>query len=142
MAEQQKNEALTFVPCVLVTKVLPTWRVVKVLGAFTSYQSFLEKGSTLHHRMRVRQQHCQQGRGCSQLVWKRGLHFLLASLLALTDPFILPDSHLGQQMAPSAVQQPQMCCIQQRRERQAARRVRPEVSGICSKIGNSMLRLL
>ncbi len=38
----------TFVPCVLVTKVLPIPRCEKVLGAFTSYQSFLAKGSTLH----------------------------------------------------------------------------------------------
>lgn len=38
----------TFVPCVLVTKVLPIPRCEKVLGAFTSYQSFLANGSTLH----------------------------------------------------------------------------------------------
>jgi hypothetical protein len=37
----------TFVPAVRVTRVLPTLRFVKELGAFTSYQSFLEKGSTL-----------------------------------------------------------------------------------------------
>ncbi len=37
----------TFVPCVLVTKVLPIPRCEKVLGAFTSYQSFLANGSTL-----------------------------------------------------------------------------------------------
>ena len=38
----------TFVPCVLVTNVFPIARWEKVLGAFTSYQSFLENGSTLH----------------------------------------------------------------------------------------------
>ena len=38
----------TFVPCVLVTSVFPIARCEKVLGAFTSYQSFLENGSTLH----------------------------------------------------------------------------------------------
>ena len=37
----------TFVPCVLVTSVFPIARCEKVLGAFTSYQSFLENGSTL-----------------------------------------------------------------------------------------------
>lgn len=39
---------LTLVPCVLVTRVLPTLRLEKVEGAFTSYQSFFENGSTLH----------------------------------------------------------------------------------------------
>ena len=34
------------VPVVRVTSVLPTLRLVNMLGAFTSYQSFLEKGST------------------------------------------------------------------------------------------------
>jgi len=35
------------VPMVLVTSVLPIWRLLNMHGAFTSYQSFLEKGSTL-----------------------------------------------------------------------------------------------
>ena len=34
-------------PCVLVTKVWPMFLVWKVAGAFTSYQSFFVKGSTL-----------------------------------------------------------------------------------------------
>ncbi len=38
----------TLVPCVLVTKVLPTLRVLNTEGALTSYQSFLAKGSVLH----------------------------------------------------------------------------------------------
>ncbi len=36
------------VPWVLVTKVLPRLRMMNMAGALTSYQSFLEKGSTLH----------------------------------------------------------------------------------------------
>lgn len=35
----------TLVPVVLVTRVLPTWRTWKVVGALMSYQSFLAKGS-------------------------------------------------------------------------------------------------
>lgn len=35
------------VPWVLVTKVLPRLRMLNMAGALTSYQSFLEKGSTL-----------------------------------------------------------------------------------------------
>ena len=38
----------TLVPCVLVTRVLPTLRVLNTEGALTSYQSFLAKGSVLH----------------------------------------------------------------------------------------------
>ena len=34
-------------PCVLVTGVLPIFRLANKAGALTSYQSFLEKGSTL-----------------------------------------------------------------------------------------------
>ena len=41
---------LTLVPCVRVTSVFPTLRVLNTDGAFTSYQSFLEKGSTLQHK--------------------------------------------------------------------------------------------
>lgn len=37
----------SLVPCVLVTSVLPIWRMLNMDGALTSYQSFLEKGSTL-----------------------------------------------------------------------------------------------
>ena len=37
-------------PCVLVTRVCPIFLVWKVAGAFTSYQSFLVKGSTLANR--------------------------------------------------------------------------------------------
>ena len=37
----------TFVPCVRVTSVLPTFRLENMLGALTSYQSFFENGSTL-----------------------------------------------------------------------------------------------
>ena len=43
---KETNEC-TLVPCVLVTKVLPTLRLEKLEGALTSYQSFFEKGSTL-----------------------------------------------------------------------------------------------
>lgn len=39
--------ALTLVPWVLLTRVLPTLRTLNVVGAFTSYQSFLRKGSAL-----------------------------------------------------------------------------------------------
>ena len=35
------------VPCVLETNVFPIWRMLNIDGALTSYQSFLEKGSTL-----------------------------------------------------------------------------------------------
>jgi len=35
------------VPCVRVTSVLPTLRLLNMLGALTSYQSFFENGSTL-----------------------------------------------------------------------------------------------
>lgn len=38
------------VPWVLVTKVLPMLRMLNMAGAFTSYQSFLENGSTLWTR--------------------------------------------------------------------------------------------
>jgi hypothetical protein len=38
---------LTLVPWVLVTRVLPTLRTLKALGALMSYQSFLLKGSTI-----------------------------------------------------------------------------------------------
>ena len=38
---------LTLVPWVLVTRVLPTWRLENMVGALMSYQSFLVKGSTL-----------------------------------------------------------------------------------------------
>lgn len=37
------------VPWVLVTKVLPRLRMLNMAGALTSYQSFLEKGSTLEN---------------------------------------------------------------------------------------------
>ena len=37
----------SLVPCVLETSVLPIWRMLNIEGALTSYQSFLEKGSTL-----------------------------------------------------------------------------------------------
>lgn len=37
------------VPWVLVTKVLPRLRMLNMAGALTSYQSFLEKGSTLQN---------------------------------------------------------------------------------------------
>lgn len=42
---------LTLVPWVLVTKVFPTLREVKLFGALTSYQSFFEKGSALHEEI-------------------------------------------------------------------------------------------
>ena len=35
-----------FVPCVLVTSVLPQFRTENMLGALISYHSFLRKGST------------------------------------------------------------------------------------------------
>lgn len=35
----------TFVPVVRVTKVLPTWRTLKMVGALMSYQSLRKKGS-------------------------------------------------------------------------------------------------
>lgn len=37
----------SLVPMVRVTKVLPIWRMLNIDGAFTSYQSFFENGSTL-----------------------------------------------------------------------------------------------
>lgn len=37
----------TLVPCVRVTRVLPTLRTANMEGALMSYQSFLEKGSTI-----------------------------------------------------------------------------------------------
>ena len=40
------SEAI-LVPTVLETKVFPTWRQLNMLGALTSYQSFLVKGSML-----------------------------------------------------------------------------------------------
>merc|ERR1719354_1143777 len=40
------SEAI-LVPTVLETKVFPTWRQLNVLGALTSYQSFLVKGSII-----------------------------------------------------------------------------------------------
>ena len=40
-------------PVVRVTSVLPTLRLVNMVGALTSYQSFLEKGSTLRSRAGV-----------------------------------------------------------------------------------------
>ncbi len=43
----------TFVPCVRVTSVLPMVRSEKLEGAFTSYQSFFEKGSTLLRATKV-----------------------------------------------------------------------------------------
>lgn len=49
---------LTFVPCVLVTRVLPIPRCENVLGAFTSYQSFLANGSTLHGGISSVRQKC------------------------------------------------------------------------------------
>ena len=41
---------LTLVPWVRVTRVLPTFLEVNMVGALTSYQSFFEKGSTLQAR--------------------------------------------------------------------------------------------
>ena len=41
------HHRLTLVPAVLDTRVLPTFLVLKTLGALMSYQSFLLKGSTL-----------------------------------------------------------------------------------------------
>jgi hypothetical protein len=43
------SEAI-LMPVVRVTSVLPTLRLENMVGAFTSYQSFLEKGSTLRSR--------------------------------------------------------------------------------------------
>ena len=40
-----QGQHLTLVPVVLVTRVFPTWRTWKVVGALISYQSFLAKGS-------------------------------------------------------------------------------------------------
>ena len=44
--------ALALVPCVRVTSVFPTFRSVNMDGAFTSYQYFFVKGSTLRERRR------------------------------------------------------------------------------------------
>lgn len=44
---QSIQELDLLVPWVLVTKVLPRLRMLNIAGALTSYQSFLEKGSTL-----------------------------------------------------------------------------------------------
>lgn len=45
---RSRHDLDLLVPCVLVTKVLPRLRMLNMAGALTSYQSFLEKGSTLH----------------------------------------------------------------------------------------------
>lgn len=43
------RSTLTLVPWDFVTSVFPIWRLVNIEGAFTSYHSFLVKGSTLRH---------------------------------------------------------------------------------------------
>lgn len=83
------------VPCVLDTRVLPTLRTEKTEGALMSYQSFLEKGSTLQdNEQRMNETsnsrfYCEErnggGRASSRL--------LLASLLALADPLVLSHRH-------------------------------------------------
>lgn len=96
-ANSKVGEALqvTFVPCDRVTKVLPTLRLVNMLGALTSYQSFLEKGSTLkRHKTRSESKLC-----CANANHSRGgsscdLHLLLATLLAFRDPLVLADGHI------------------------------------------------
>lgn len=51
------------VPWVLVTKVLPRLRMLNMAGALTSYQSFLENGSTLQKKTRMEVKY----------VWKKGI---------------------------------------------------------------------
>ena len=103
------NQHRTFVPCVRVTSVFPTVRCVNMLGALTSYQSFLEKGSTLHGNRNAVSPTCTGTKGRLQpLSWSacreatgKGpggashSHFLLAALLALGDALVLADRHGG-----------------------------------------------
>ena len=92
----------TFVPCVLVTSVFPIARCEKVLGAFTSYQSFLENGSTLHcvGKGQPAVRHDKSDVRWDIVLFRAGdLHLLLSTFLALADPLVLPDRHPGQQVA-------------------------------------------
>jgi hypothetical protein len=106
--ERAKERALTLVPCVLETRVFPTFLTLNTDGAFISYQSFLLKGSTLQednkHRHQTRNRsgpdlraregsertpdlRKRRGRG------RRNSRLLLASFLPLGNALILADRH-------------------------------------------------
>jgi hypothetical protein len=52
--ERARERALTLVPCVLETRVFPTFLTLNTDGALISYQSFLLKGSTLQENNKRR----------------------------------------------------------------------------------------
>jgi hypothetical protein len=54
--DRARERALTLVPCVLETRVFPTFLTLNTDGAFISYQSFLLKGSTLQEDNKHRHQ--------------------------------------------------------------------------------------
>lgn len=70
------------VPWVLVTKVLPRLRMLNMAGALTSYQSFLEKGSTLHDSNKKK----YTVHWSAQTKIQTGLYSRLASRLAASKP--------------------------------------------------------
>ena len=93
---------LTLVPWVLVTKVFPTLREVKLFGALTSYQSFFAKGSALHEKNIVLLS-CSRGYAVSSQPTSAGDNthaFFLPPFLPFEILLFLPTAMLGNRPSP------------------------------------------
>ena len=87
------------VPCVRLTKVFPTCRVLNMEGALTSYQSFLVKGSMLKGTKNDKSERTQKMKNMIDL------HLLLGTLLAsLSESLVLTDSHFNTRVSISGAQ--------------------------------------
>ena len=97
----------TFVPCVLVIRVLPTCRCWNIEGALMSYHSFFRKGSTALHApqrkvsRRPERDHSAHTRICrwhhthnTSLQFIYGALLLSSALSTLGGKLVLTDSHV------------------------------------------------
>ena len=88
---------ITLVPCVRVTRVLPTFFTWKTEGALISYQSFLAKGSDLNKKPRnpksERTEYKTPKRECKTGEKGSYARLLLAALFALRDTLIFANGH-------------------------------------------------